>query len=280
MQQAQISTPIRLRAPFYSVKRFIARVICHPLIGRIISIVFRDLIPSRGSVIHTRDRAVVPTVKAALFWGLYESAEVRFVRDYLRMDLDVVELGSSLGVVTSQILQKVEPDCRVVCVEANPHLLRTLRKNIEANGKGRKATVVHGAIAEVSKSGDSVRLSVGEDNTVSRISGGAGSQETLLVPAFALSTILQREGINGDFALVSDIEGAEASFIEGDDGALGRCQQLIIELHDTHWQGTAVTIDRFRSVLEQLHGFRLRASHGPVCVFERPREAVSEAFTA
>lgn len=276
MQQVQIEAPIRLRAPFYSVKQFIARAICHPLIGRVISIVFRDRIPSYGSVIHTRDRAVVPAVKAALFWGIYESAEVRFVNEYLRKDLDVVELGSSLGVVTSQILLKLEPERRVVCVEANPHLLETLRKNIAANGKGRQASVVHGAITEVSSSGQSVSLATGRDNTVSLISGSAASDDTLLVPAFALSAILKKERIEGDFALVSDIEGAEASFIEGDDGVLARCRQLIIELHETHWHGTDVTVERFRSLLEQRHGFRLRASHGPVCVFEKPFETAVE----
>jgi FkbM family methyltransferase len=269
-----------LRAPFYSVKRFIARAICNPVIGRLISNIFRDLIPSHGSVIHTHNQAILPTVKAALFWGLYESAEVRFVREYLRKDLDVVELGSSLGVVTSQILQKLEPGRRVVCVEASPHLLETLRKNIAENGKGREASVVHGAIAEMPKSGKSVSLSIGEDNTVSRVSDSGGSNDGVLVPAFTLSDILQQEYIEGDFALVSDIEGAEAGFIESDGDALGRCLQLIIELHETHWHGEVVTVDRLRSVLERLHGFRLRANHGPVCVFEKPSEAPSVAFTA
>jgi len=62
MEQAEVSTPIRLRAPLFSVKRVIARIICHPLIGRIISLVFRDRIPSRGSLIHTKDKAVVPVM--------------------------------------------------------------------------------------------------------------------------------------------------------------------------------------------------------------------------
>lgn len=269
MQPAEIS-PIRLRAPFYSCKRFIARAICHPLIGRIISVVFRDRIPSRGAVIHTSDSAVVPAVKAALFWGIYESAEVKFVRDYLRKDLDVVELGSSLGVVTSQILQDLEPHCRVVCVEANPRLLQTLQKNIEQNGKGRQATVVHGAIADGAVSGDSVSLSMGEDNTVSRIGGSAdSSQESISVPAFTLATILAEQQIEGEFALISDIEGAEAGFIAGGDNSLARCRQLIIELHETERQGQVLTVDRLRAVLEGVHGFRLRASRGPVCVFEK-----------
>lgn len=280
MEPAQVYVPIRLRAPFYSVKRFIARAICNPVIGRLISNLFQDLIPSHGSVIHTRNQAILPNVKAALFWGLYESAEVRFVRDYLRKDLDVVELGSSLGVVTSQILLKLEPDRRVVCVEANPHLLETLRKNIAENGRGRETSVVHGAIADVPKSGKSVNLSLGENNTVSRVSDGAGSNDTVLVPGFTLSSILQKEGIEGDFALVSDIEGGEAGFIESDCDALGSCRQLIIELHETHWHGEVVTVDRLRFVLEQVHGFRLRTNRGPVCVFEKPREAPSVAFTA
>lgn len=269
MQSAEIPPPIRLRAPFYSVKQFVARAICHPLVGRLISTLYRDHIPSRGSIIHTGDRSVVPAVKAALFWGIYERAEVRFVKEFLRTDLTVVELGSSLGVVTSQILQKLDPHCRVVCVEANPRLLETLRRNIEENGKGRSVSVVHGAITDAAASDGTIGISLGSDNTGAKVSSEAGPA-TIFAPAFTLSSILQKEEVEGEYVLVSDIEGAEAGFIEGEDEGFGLCQQLIVELHDTDWGGETFTVDRFRSTLEQKHGFTMRASYGPVCVFEKP----------
>lgn len=269
MQPTRVSEPLRLQAPFYTVKRLISRAICHPLVGRLISSVFRDHIPSGGTIIHTGDHSVVPKVKAELFWGIYESAEVRFVRDYLRTDLDVVELGSSLGVVTSQILRRLDSNRRLVCVEANPNLLETLRSNIEENGKGRNVTIIHGAVAEVSLQHETVSLLLGEDNTVSHVSGGASSPRAITVPGFELSTILKSAGIDGDFALVSDIEGAEASFIVGDTSAFERCRQMIIELHETEWRGKSFTVDELRSAVEHRHGFHLIASRGPVCVFEK-----------
>jgi len=222
-----------------------------------------------GPSFHTGDHSVVPKVKAELFWGIYESAEVRFIKNCLRTDLDVVELGSSLGVVTSQILRRLDSDRRLVCVEANPNLLETLRSNIKQNGNGRSVTIVHGAIAASTIHGESVNLLLGKDNTVSHVSERAPSSEAIAVRAFELATILKSTGIDGDFALVSDIEGAEASFILSNRAALDRCQQMIIELHETEWQGRTITVDELRSACEHLHGFELLASRGPVCVFEK-----------
>jgi FkbM family methyltransferase len=269
MRQAELPTPIRVQAPFYAVKRFIARGLCHPLIGRSISMMFGDRIPSNGCVINTSSKAIVPSVKAALFWGFYESAEVRLVKAYLRKDLDVIELGSSLGVISCHILRKLEPACRLVCVEANPDLLLPLQENINQNCKGKRATVVHGAITSGSDGMALVNLTLAEDNTASHIALDDSLKEAVRVPALTLSNVLRDKRIEGDFALVSDIEGAEVNFIENDEGALRKCQQMIIELHESRWNGSVLTVNELRHALEQLHGFRLGSHYGPVCVFER-----------
>jgi FkbM family methyltransferase len=261
-------TKIQLRAPLFSTKRFIAGVLCHPYVGNVISLMFRDRIPSHGFRIDTAHNVVEPWVKASLFWGIYESAEVRFVKRHLRPDLDVVELGGSLGVITSQISLKLKPQRRIVCVEANPFLLNTLQKNIDRNCNGRNVTIVHGAIADNGTKCEFINLAMGEDNTDSHITDYV-LPNSVRVPALTLKTVLETQGIVQDFALVSDVEGAEANFIENDDGALRRCQQIIIELHETDWKGTLLTAEYLRSRLESLHGFQLVESYGPVCVFER-----------
>ena len=261
--------PIRLQARFYGIKRLIASIMCHPLVGKVISAVLRDRIPSSGCVINTDSEAVAPSIKAALFWGIYESAEVRFVKEYLRGDLDVVELGSSLGVVSCQILRKLEPGSRLVCVEANPHLLGMLRENLKQLSDGHDVTVVHGAVANASNDTSSVHLVLGADSTSSRVVTDDELEEVLSVPALTLSGILRDNHIDRNFSLVSDIEGAETSFIESDDTALRRCEQLLIELHETSLDGKTVSVDRLRRRLEETHGFMMRASHGPVCFFEK-----------
>ena len=106
-----------------------------------------------------------------LYWGLYESAEIRFVQRYVGDDVDVVELGSSLGVVSCQIASQLSGDTRLVCVEANEEMLPTLRRNIANNTSLRKVRCVHGAI---DYSGDAiVNLDVGPSNVSASVCEGS-----------------------------------------------------------------------------------------------------------
>jgi FkbM family methyltransferase len=261
-------TAIKLRAPLFSLKRLVGQVLCHSFVGNIISFIFQDRIPSHGFRIHTASAAVQPWVKASLFWGMYESAEMRFINKYLRPDLDTVELGASLGVITSEISRKLNHSRRIVCVEANPSLIETLQKNINENCVDRNVRVVHAAIYDSGTKEGFVKLAFGDDNTDSRITE-TFLKNSVSVPAMTLNTVLETQGISDDFTLVSDVEGAEAAFIENDDGALRKCQQVIIELHETNWRGALLTAEHLRGRLERRHGFRLVESYGPVCVFER-----------
>src|SRR2546423_14009346 len=105
------------------LKVSMARALCHPIVGRVLGATLRNRIHAGGFGVDTSDPAIAPRVKASLFWGFYESAEIRFVRQYLRRDCDAVELGSSLGVVSCNVRRRLMPRRRLVCVEANPRLL-------------------------------------------------------------------------------------------------------------------------------------------------------------
>lgn len=245
-------------------KRVIGRVLGHEVLGQVIGRALRERVRSRGILIDTSSSWVSGEVKAALAFGMYESAESRFVERYLRSDLDTVEFGSSLGFVSCLIRRRLTASARLFCVEANPHLLPVWRTNLELNAPGASASVLNAALDE--SGARHVPLSIGRDNLGSRVGGSPG--QTVNVRAIGLREMLEEHAI-GDYAMVCDVEGSEAGFIFGDTAPLARCQQLLIELHVTSWAGRKVSIQDLASALSQRHGMRLVDQYGRVFVFQR-----------
>jgi len=189
-----------------SIKASVARAICHPAIGRAIGQLLRDHIPYGGFLIETTSRNVCPETKAALFWGIYESCELRFVQRYIRRDLDVVELGASIGGVTCHIRKRLGPDQRLLAVEANPELAALACRSLERNGLTRNVSILNWAISYEGSA--SVRFALGDSTVTGRVADQASGDAVIDVPAATLSAILRDADI-GPYALVSDIEGGE-----------------------------------------------------------------------
>ena len=259
------------RVPLVPLKRAVAAVLCSAPVGWFVGAAFANRVPHRGASIDTRHKAVKHTVKAALLWGIYEAAETRFLQKYLTPSRDVVELGASLGVVTSHIARAVGTRHQIVVVEANPALLDSIETNVRRNCPGARLAVVHGAIfyppGDQTPAPTSIYLQLGNTNTDSSIGDGPG-ETSVAVPVVTLGQILQSHGI-GAYTLVCDIEGAEIGLLEREKAALSRCQLLIAELHQTQWEGQDVSADDLCARLQSEHGFRLRDRHGAVCVFDR-----------
>jgi FkbM family methyltransferase len=222
---------------------------------------------SRGVSIDTSDATVTPHVKASLFWGFYESAEIRFVRRYLSAAYDAVELGSSLGVVSCHVRRKLRADRRLVCVEADRNLLSVLRSTLRLNACEDNVTILNGAIHYGLEA--SVMFAAGASNIEGRLATTSTKGSPFAVDAITLATVLSRGGIEGPFTLVCDIEGAEADLIQRERATLERCKQIIIECHPTLVNGVAVGPDQLGALLVRTHGFALRARCGPVYAFER-----------
>lgn len=83
-----------------------------------------------------------PALVASIFWGLYESAEIRFVRRYLDPDLDCLELGSGIGLVSRVIAVSLRPGRRLVCVEPREDLLACARENVDRLAKGLRCLYI------------------------------------------------------------------------------------------------------------------------------------------
>jgi FkbM family methyltransferase len=244
-------------------KRATAAVLCHPLAGWLLGRLFRGRIPHRGIRIEV-PRGGDLRVNAALFWGIYESAEIRFVRQFIDGTLDVVELGSSLGAVSSEIGRRLGPERRLVCVEANASLIDVLRRNLAANVAHLQPLVVYGAISHDGRR--EVEFEIGKSNLSSHL--GAADGRSQRVPAHTLGEVVARADL-GDFALVSDIEGAEAALFEHEAETLQRCRLLIIELHSVRHVGIDHTPDTLIRLIERQTPLRLRARYGAVCAFSR-----------
>jgi FkbM family methyltransferase len=252
----------------YAVKRRLAVLLCHPHVGRVISILFGDRIPNRGVRIYTGGDVVRASAKASLFWGLYESAEVRFIQRYLAPHRDVVELGSSLGVVGAHVARKLESGFRLICVEPNPSLLPYISRNVLAGCVTTELVVVGAAIDYTRAAGTLATLARGGSTISSHLSPKAScGSDSVEVPTTTLAEIIRANKI-GRYTLVVDIEGAEAGMLAMESDALMSCEQVIVELHDSEWDGQRVSIADMAEWIRQM-GFIEIDRYGPVFVFAR-----------
>jgi FkbM family methyltransferase len=250
---------------FPALKHVVASAICHPVIGEIAGWLFQEKIPSHGLRIDT-SIDVDPTVKASLLWGIYERAEIRFIRQYLMPDLDVIELGSSLGVVSCQIAQKLSASACLICVEANPGISQKIRRNLDLNSVRNVVNIVHSA---VSYSGEpTINFFIGDTNLVSALTQSSSATTKKQVPTTTLAQLVNMYDI-GEYVLVSDIEGAELDMFLNEKHVLKQCRQMIIELHDTVKSVGMVTVEQMIEMLVSEHNFHLCARRGSVCVFDR-----------
>jgi FkbM family methyltransferase len=242
-------------------KIMLARWLCSPFIGKTLRYLFSDNIPAHGLTIDTH--YVTDWTCASLFWGLYESAEARFVKSYLRADQPVVELGSSLGVISCLIRRRLSAKHQLICVEPNPHLIDGIQSNLKINGLNYNLSIKQTAI-DYDKPQVSVIL--GCSNVDTKVSHDQFSD--IVVPTITLSRLLKEMQIEGDYTLVADIEGAEAGIIYSDMPALQHCRQIIIEFHPTVHNQRSIQSDHLINKLIS-YGYTLCDRYGSVCVFER-----------
>lgn len=213
---------------------------------------------------------VPPYTRAEIFWGIYERAEAVFIRRYLRGRSHVIELGAGLGITSAHIAAGLAPGGNLICAEANPDFLPSVRRNLEAPSAraGVTVTVLHTAVGP---STGAATLLVDANPFASRVTLSAPPSNTKTVPvsSCSLSCIIghmQQAPID----LVCDIEGAEANFILADGpSGLERCGRLVIELHDSTLDGISYTVEDLLSALTQRWGFTVLERKGPIVALAR-----------
>jgi FkbM family methyltransferase len=166
----------------------------------------------------------------------YELPERTLAKRHLPGGSRVLELGGCIGVLSCVMNRLLDsPTCHVV-VEANASLIPTLEHNGHVN---RAAFKIENCV--VSRK-TSERLLIHQNMDSSYVDGDGIPVVTKTLEAIEAAHAMEFD------AIIMDIEGGEASFIEDHPGKLGRLTFLMIEFHP-HLLGEA-TVDRLRGVLQ------------------------------
>lgn len=193
---------------------------------------------------------------ALIFFNKYEKDELELCSKYLNFDSNIIELGTSIGVVASHIKERLKGG-KMICVEANPPLHSLIERTFSINDFNN-ITLLNVAVSD---SKEPVYFSNRGSNELGKIAEHAA----LKVNTLALEDIISQHSI-GKFDLVSDIEGAEASFILS--GGLENCEFAIIELHQVKWNGTSYAIEELKELIVQ-QGFEVVAQRNCTFAFRR-----------
>tara|TARA_A100001388_G_scaffold269931_1_gene246877 strand:- start:329 stop:1129 length:801 start_codon:yes stop_codon:yes gene_type:complete len=194
---------------------------------------------------------------AKIFWGIWESAEIRFSKRFA-LTKTIVELGSSVG-VTLGVLSNIRSQTKFICVEAaleNFEKLSSLKTLLPTNNE---YILLNKAIAY-----DVDRVTFEFTTTTGSKINETGNELGSYVDATTLSDVLEENQIEDEYTLITDIEGAEEAVFYKDEVALKKCVLIIAELENTY----SHTIDEQISKLQDI-GFNLTERYGSVVVMSR-----------
>jgi FkbM family methyltransferase len=253
----QLADAVRRVMP-RSAKSAVRDMISSSAMESTVRFIFGDKIPHYGcSIPLPKD---ISGKAALIFFRLYERTEMKMIRKFLPTDLPVVELGASVGVISCQIGRRITPQ-KLISVEADPGLSDHV-ETVLATNRVDNATVVCGAVDY----GPSPFVQFAR--TGNHLSGHVGSdQNSIPVPQVRLSDLLTRFDIE-EYVLVSDVEGAEASILLKDRGALTKCRMILIEMHNTTFEGRLYTPKDISDLICQ-QDFRQIYRYGPYGAFSR-----------
>lgn len=252
-----------------TIKKALYKLLCNRAVGEIVVFFFKERIPDirwKGFCFTFKGANIPSGIIASVFWGFYESAEIRFAEKYFKGDMDVIELGGSCGVVTSHLVSKLLLGKKVISVEANADLAEVWKENAGRKNYNKEELVLLNNAIHYGT--NIVSFHISNNTTESgKVNEVKGNMRIVKVPAITLNEICSRFNLT-EFTLVCDIEGAEVEIFINENESLNTCRALLIELHPSEYKGTNYTY----RMLEELilsKGFTLRDKEGPVYYFEK-----------
>ncbi|MDB4701448.1 FkbM family methyltransferase, partial [Akkermansiaceae bacterium] len=193
--------------------------------------------------------------------------EIKFIQKYFPTGLDTIELGSSLGVVSSFIRSKMSKESRLICVEAFPDLCELTIKNLQLNRAYENTTVLNSAL-NYSDESTHIFFNPGESNTTGSISTDKIQENSIKISKTSLRNVKEVSRIS-EYILVMDIEGAEIEIILKEEESLKDCRHLFVELHQTTFDNQGYGVDDMIAILIKEHKFRLIDRNDNVCYFKK-----------
>lgn len=242
-----------------NINAYIGHILINKYVGSVIKKLFK-FINYHGILINIKDAQVSPKIAAALLFGAYESAEIRFVKKYLNPDLPILELGSSLGIVGS-IASRITNQ-GVLGIEANANLFPFSEQLIMSN-KINNYKIINYALFNKS---EVLKFRIESDNTIGHITQ-SNNDGFIDVQGLSYEDILNHNKINTEYILISDVEGAEI-FLIYENVLTKLCKLIFIELHNFNFNDRLFTVEDMKIKLEE-QGYSVKARHGNCFVFER-----------
>src|SRR5690349_13557368 len=129
-----------------SFKVFVADMLTADWIGEMVRRVYRNNIPWDGGRLRVLPTLVARRNCAAIRFRTYEAAERRMVSRFVRPGDRVIELGSSIGGISSVLKRQVGPRGEVALVEARADLLELALSNVAAVAPGTSSRSIQGAV--------------------------------------------------------------------------------------------------------------------------------------
>ncbi len=189
-----------------------------------------------------------------LIRGDYETPERALVQRFVEPGMAVLELGASLGILSTFIARRIGPEGKLLSVEADPSLRRFWERNLSHNGlKGR---CVHALACPIWQDAVPARFLATAfrpcDNKLSGrvadVGDGAGADSWKTIRG-----ICTEEDFHPD-ALVVDIEGTETAWLDEPIGIPPAIRLIIAEFHP-QYTGPDQAARCVQALLDE--GFRL-----------------------
>jgi len=204
--------------------------------------------------------------KRHLVRGDYETPERILIKAFVKPGMRVLELGASLGIISTFIAREIGKDGALLSVEADPSLLPYWKRNLAHNGFTGKC--VSALACPTWKTEVPARLLATSFNPCAdKLSGRVqesadGSSAGLWKTAL---TVCTEENFQPD-ALVIDIEGTETVWLEGGSGLPAQVKLLVVEFHP-HYTGPDKAAQCVQALLDE--GFRLAGYKNHVLALTR-----------
>lgn len=244
------------------IKNLIAKIITLPVLGWFLYKIFKgNIYDIRWQHRHFAPPDIDPKIYASIFWGFYENAERSLLDMHLNSDTLVVELGSSLGIVSKHVLSKLNKGALYYAVEMNPILIETIQKNTSliTRNKFIDFKILNNAI---SYQNDIVPIILSKNTTESKITSDS-IPHTLTIKSIKLNQITSQIPPNHTHkTLICDIEGAEIQIIKEDKNAIKKFNDIFIEIHDTSYKNITYKKEEILEILTKEYKLTLIDRHG------------------
>jgi FkbM family methyltransferase len=196
--------------------------------------------------------------------GSYEAKEARFIRAFLPAGTEVLELGASLGIISSIILGR--KPTRLISYEAVAALADIARQVVAHNHPNAPWELVHCAVADegIAEVAFDWSPEYTQGGSVARDDGGG----RLRVPAASLSSIIARHALPDTAWLVTDIEGMEWELARRQGNALRHFTGIIVECHNVKEGERLIPHAEVLTEIARV-GFEVVALRGQVAVLRR-----------